>query len=85
MDEECWGLKPAGDQVAWRSLLSSPCLWGSVPTSRVEAAWSLGELSWPETEGLEKALGTVPHDPRFLCGFLLQEAAGGWAGGSPWE
>jgi len=53
--------------------------------SRVAAAWSLGELSWPETEGLEKALGTVPHDPCFLCGFLLQEVAGGWAGGSPWE
>ena len=48
-----------------------------MPVSRVAAAWSLGELSWPETEGLEKALGTVPHDPCFLCGFLLQEVAGG--------
>ena len=59
LEVECWGLKPAGDRVAWMKSTQQPLHVGLLPASRVAAAWSPGELSRAEPEGLEKALGSL--------------------------
>ena len=81
----CWS--PLGTGWQGWSPRGSPCTWGSMPTSWVAAPRGLGKLSWAETVGLEKALGTDPHVPHCLRGLLPQEVGRRWrltvgAGGS---
>lgn len=65
MEEECWVLKPAGDRVGLEKSAQQPPACGApCQYPAVAAAWSLGELNWPETEGARVAApSTVPHDP----------------------